>query len=170
VRPTRLVLPGLVAAFLVALSPVAASGAQPYPPPVPVVTVSPGTVVVGECVEVAGTGFAPGEQVDIVVTYQAPGVAGGSQSVSADASGEFGTCVTLDRAGTAIITATGARSGRSGSATVTVLLSRDALPTTGTDRGTHLRTALAGLGAVLMGGLVVALTVRRRRTGPGLGS
>lgn len=181
----RVVLPIAAVAFAAALLPATAAGAQPYPPPAPTLTVSDGTVVVGESVEVAGTGFDVNERVNLSVSYQALGMASDSsrgsravsvsfallgmaeQTVVTDVKGIFRTDLTLDRVGQATITAVGRESGRSGSATVVVLSSNGALPTTGTDGGTYLRIALAGAGAVLVGGFLMALTVRRRRAGTG---
>jgi hypothetical protein len=181
----RLGLPIAAVAFAAAVLPATAAGAQPYPPPEPTLTVSVGTVVVGASVEVTGTGFGFNELVSLSVSYQALGMASDSsrgsravsvsfalpgmaeQTIVTDGKGIFRTDVTLDRVGHATITAVGRESGRSGSATVVVVSSSGALPSTGTDGGTYLRIALAGAGAVLVGGFLTALTVRRRRVGTG---
>jgi hypothetical protein len=118
-----------------------AAVAATYPAPVPGVAVSDGTVQPGEPFTFSGTGFTPGEQINITATNEAPvaGVAGGggagragtsvglilplevkTASVTADAKGAFSTQITLTETGTYTITATGAESGRTQTATVTV--------------------------------------------------
>jgi hypothetical protein len=175
-RLSRLLLPMAGALVAAVLTPTVAS-AQPYPPSAPVVTVSESTVVVGDTVEVRGTGFAGGELVEIAVNYQSIGMGrprgarsvtlpvrlAGKVRVRADSAGAFRHPLTLTRAGRAIITCTGLESGRSGSASVLVLTSRSELPTTGTDGTSYLRIAVAGLAATVFGGVLVAFSLRRRR-------
>jgi len=176
-RLTRLLVPIAIAAVATVLTP-AAANAQDYPPTGPTVTVSDSTVVVGDTVEVEGTGFAPGETISITVEYGpiAMGVPRGARSfvpptrkddassVRADKDGDFRTKVTLTQVGRAVITATGETSKRSGSASVLVLSSRSELPTTGTDGGSYLRVAVAGAAALVAGLALVAVARRRRRT------
>jgi LPXTG-motif cell wall-anchored protein len=150
-----------------------AAAAQPYPIVAPNLTVSPTTVTVGGTVTVSGTGFEPNESVDVTVTYRAAALGHIGRAahaglpmaravvVTADASGNFTTDVTLTQVGTAVITATGLTSGASASATVTVLAGGEALPITG-DNGTTLLILLIG-SAVLASGLVLVVLTRSRR-------
>jgi hypothetical protein len=90
-------------------------------------------------------------------------------TVVADQTGGFHQRLTLNRPCNATITYTGAVSGLSGSVTVLVVSSRDELPTTGTDGTSYLRIGFTGLGIVLVGSLLLALTIRRRRGDARLG-
>lgn len=81
---------------------------------------------------VSGSGFLADEAIDITLTYGTPAglrankalrlaaAAAAVETTTADSSGNFSTNVVLTQVGTAIITATGESSGRTGSATVTV--------------------------------------------------
>jgi len=191
-RLNRLSVPLTALALAVVMGPAAPAHAKPYPPahypPAhPVITVSDGTIVKGETVEVTGTGFARGETITYVIHCSWSGMSGGlphgeraapmspehgrpgGGSVVADWNGDFRHQLTLTRACKATITYTGTVSGLSGSVTVLVIRSDHELPTTGTDGSTYLRIGITGLGIVLVGSLLVALTVRRRRAGARLG-
>ncbi len=180
----RLALPVAAAALVVATLPAVSATAapDPYPPGQPTLSVSDASPTVGEAEVISGTGFAAGEQIRIVVDYQ--GTGGGAQgaraavvpvalviaprdvqlSVTADPSGAFSTSVVLTEAGVVVITATGLTSGVSQSVTLLVQAAGGGrLPTTGIDGGTYLRLSLFGLGAVLVGAVLVAWAVRRRR-------
>jgi len=115
----------------------AAMAADNYPAPSTTASVSSGTVAPGEAVTFSGTGFTPGEQINISVVSSGAsgGTATGSRSVPvrivlpaetttlktvADAKGSFSTQITLTAAGTYTLTATGATSGHSVSSTVVV--------------------------------------------------
>lgn len=165
-KAIRLLLPIATLALAAAMGPAAAANANPYPPTGPLITVTDGTIMVGESVEVTGSGFAPGES----ITYE---VRCGSlvveDHVVADQTGAFRHELTMNQACTATIAYTGTESGLSGSVTVLVVTSRAELPTTGTDGGTYLRIGLTGLGIALVGTVLVGLAVRRRRVGQPLG-
>lgn len=112
---------------------VAAQAAPEYPSTQPGATVSEGTVVPGEDVIFSGTGFLPGEPIDITVTQTsvvaggAIGSLGGGVSMSkpliikpaaplnfsttAAADGSFSVPVSLNLTGTYTLTATGRTSG-----------------------------------------------------------
>jgi LPXTG-motif cell wall-anchored protein len=168
----------IAAAATTAVAVPAAAYGQPYAPVGPTVTVSDSTVVVGDTVEVTGTGFGAGEPITITVSYQTigMGIPRGGRSVvpraqqlaqdtaRANADGTFRHRLTLTTAGRALITATGVETGRSGSATVLVLTSHAELPTTGASSGTYLKLLAAGLAATVLGVALVAVGRRRRRT------
>ncbi|MET4003010.1 LPXTG-motif cell wall-anchored protein [Arthrobacter sp. UYCu511] len=110
-----------------------AAPSDSYPAGPPSSNVSTGTVVPGEAVIFAGSGFKPGEIIDITVVQTSPvaggalGSMGGGVSASvpmiikpaapapttttADANGGFSTAITLDQTGTYTLTATGRESG-----------------------------------------------------------
>jgi LPXTG-motif cell wall-anchored protein len=179
-RLIRWVVPIAALALSTTMIPATAATANPYPPAGPVITASDGAIVVGESVEITGTGFAPGETVNFGIEYQSLGMGGGQpgearmapishtlsrfarDSLVTDREGGFRHDLTLNQVGRATITYMGDRSGLSGSVSVLVVSARDQLPTTGTDGGTYL---WIGLGALLVGSCLVALTVRRRRVG-----
>lgn len=119
-----------------------AAVAATYPAPAPGVAVSDGTVQPGEAFTFSGTGFTPGEQINITATNEAPasGTVGGggtgragtsvgmilplevkTLSATADAKGAFSTQIVLAETGTYTVTATGVESGRTQTATVTVV-------------------------------------------------
>jgi hypothetical protein len=175
-RLSRLSVTLVALVLAAAIGPTAAAHAQSnppgyppaYPPAHPVITVSDGTIVVGESVEVTGAGFAPGETITYVIHCDSHGTEGGASwpdggTVVADQNGGFHQRLTLNRPCNATITYTGAVSGLSGSVTVLVVSSRDELPTTGTDSTSYLGIGFTGLGIVLVGSLLLALTIRRRR-------
>jgi hypothetical protein len=187
-RTVRLLLPLVTVAGVLALAPAIAT-AQPYPAGSPAAEVSSGTVVSGGSIILSGQHFAAGEKISIDVTFLG-GPTGAARhtalvpvaftrsttlvpvaftlprtvvkEVRADADGSFSTSVQLDGVGTAVITATGEQSGVTVSVTVTVLPRGHALPVTG-DNGSTLRLILAGAAAVLIGALIVAITLVRRR-------
>lgn len=187
----------VVLAFVgtIALGASAPALATTYPAPPPQGTVSSGTITAGGSVVFSGTGFTPGETINITVTQTAaaqgaaaPGGAGGvtmavpavlplaplTLSTVADASGAFSVTITLDSPGTYVLTAVGATSGRTVSATVVVtgtaglantggapLANTGAgLASTGVDSGLIL-WVLVGTGALAAGATSV-MVVRRR--------
>lgn len=100
----------------------------PYPAPsVPAVVVAPGVVEPGGFFILSGSGFLPGEPIDITVEYsplsglrraaalvdlvEAARPAAAPAGVVADASGAFSTPVLMEQSGLATITATGRISG-----------------------------------------------------------
>jgi hypothetical protein len=186
-RIGRFLLP-LAAVTGVALLSLAPAGAEEYPPEEPTLTLSAGTVVVGNSVTLTGSGFDPGEEITIGVSYDpamalrfppdgadeaepiaaalvarsVPALA--ALSATADADGDFSATVTLTETGRATITVTGQTSGLSGSVVVTVVADADALPTTGSSAGGLIWTGVALIGGgsfVLLGMLLVR---RHRRT------
>jgi len=185
-RISRFLLP-LAAVTGVALLSLAPASAEEYPPEEPTLSLSAGTVVVGNSVTLTGSGFDPGEEVAIDVSYgpatalrftpdgadQAEPIATAlvarsvpalaALSVTTDADGDFSATVTLTETGRATITVTGQTSGMSGSVVVTVVADADALPTTGSSSGGLIWTgvALIGGGSLLLGTLLVR---RHRRT------
>ncbi|SCL35524.1 hypothetical protein GA0070616_5250 [Micromonospora nigra] len=162
----------------------------PYPPAVASLTVSRSTIFLGESVVLSGSGFAPNETVDIVVSVNplaapAPGLArrgDGSTvalrpvafqanaplsfTVQTNAAGEFSTTYTPDVTGRLIFTATGRESGRTATTELRVLPKRQPLPVTGSSLDTPMKVGggLVGAGAVL---LLTTLVWRRRRFGSG---
>ena len=119
-----------------------------YPAGPPASTVSTGTVVAGEAVVFSGSGFTPGETIDITVIMTSPvaggaiGSLGGGISASvpmiiqpaapasftavADDNGAFSTPITLEQTGTYTLTATGRTSGVTVSQVVKVVANIDA--------------------------------------------
>lgn len=98
--------------------------AAPYPPP-PSVSVAVNTAFVsaGGTVDFTGSGYSPGELITITVYYRTASgalVAGGTYTVRADANGNFSLPLELTQNGTAVLTAVGATSGRTGTLTVQV--------------------------------------------------
>lgn len=182
----RFLLPLAAAAGIALLAMSPAGAAQPYPPAEPVLTVSSGTVVVGETVELTGTGFEPGEEVEIVVSTSpfsalqleedAPEQSefeSGSETIAmvpvarsvaaqdsaidtADGDGTIFALVTLNEVGLATITATGLESDLSASVVVTVVAAGDALATTGSDVWRLVRIGGAVIG---VGGLLLLATL-----------
>ncbi|GAA3309948.1 hypothetical protein GCM10017710_05500 [Arthrobacter ramosus] len=128
----------LALAGTIALGASAPAMAVNYPAPSPG-TVSSGTVTVGGFVTFSGTGFTPGETITITITFTAapqgaaaPGTSNGiamavpgalhlaptTVTAVANSSGAFSTNVSLSAAGTYQLTAVGATSGHSVTATV----------------------------------------------------
>ncbi|MFC8849089.1 MULTISPECIES: hypothetical protein [unclassified Micromonospora] len=187
-------------------SPTGSLQPTPYPPQPPVLTVNPSTVNVGQTVTLTGAGFGPNEVVDITVTITplAAGLPGqatvrrsdGSTvamapvafraaapthfTVVTDAAGTFTTPYTPDTPGQYLFTAVGQTTGRTASATLTVLGQPQPspsptyhptykpwpphggkLPVTGDNLGTPLAVGggLLGVGVVLM---LAGLAWRRR--------
>ena len=131
----------LALAGSIALAASAPAMAVDYPAPVQQGTVSSATVTVGGTVVFSGTGFTPGETINITITFTAapqgaaaPGTGGGvamavpgslslaptttTLTAVANGSGAFSTGVTLSAAGTYQLTAVGATSGHTVTATV----------------------------------------------------
>lgn len=161
---------------VIALAGGGTASATTYPAPAPGVSVSDGTVQVGEPITFSGTGFTPGEQINITVTNEAPqasGFSGGGGGrvgavvgtiapletqkldVVADTAGKFSTTVTLNETGTYQLTATGAQSGRSVTATVTVVPAPAAANASISDPN----LAQTGAGSLLLWGTVGGLAV-----------
>lgn len=150
----------LALAGSIALAASAPAMAVDYPAPAQQGTVSSATVGVGGTVEFSGTGFTPGETINITVTLTstaqgaaAPGtgsvtmaVAGAlplaplSLSAVANSAGAFSVTVQLNSAGTYVLTAVGAKSGHTVTATVVA---------TGTGLANTGGTGLANTGAPL---------------------
>ncbi len=131
-------LAALALAGSIALAASAPAMAVDYPAPAPG-TVSSATVTVGGTVVFSGTGFTPGETITITITFTAapqgaaaPGTSNGiamavpgalhlaptTVTAVANSSGAFSTNVTLTAAGTYQLTAVGATSGHTVTATV----------------------------------------------------
>jgi hypothetical protein len=170
-----------------AVLPVAAAQAAPaYPPTTPQLTVNTSTVANHGHVTIHGTGFKPGEMVDITETDR-PNAAGAPNAaivvpaafelatgrllakVRADAAGAFTVTVQLDRPGLKTIIATGETSGDVAEVVVRVLLSgvggaggggNGNLPRTGNEA---LRVAGTGGALVALGVVLVLFTVVWRR-------
>jgi hypothetical protein len=181
-------LPVLAAVALTLGVPAAAAHAAPYPAPPTQVRVSDGTVSTGEGVVFSATGgFIRGETIRITVKYTGsasrpmaaadatgrstrlvlvglPERAAAAMTTRANSRGGFSVTVNLSVAGTATLTATGLRSGRSVSRTVTVLGGDGGpLAVTG-DSGLRLALPVAaGAIALFLGGILVWLTADRRR-------
>jgi len=138
-----------------------AAAAPPYPAP-PTVTVNVTingstvtgniTVIVGGTIIFSGDGFDPRERVDGNVSYLGPSglrstlaasslAAAKASSAAADSNGHFSQELTLDQVGTAVLTATGQSSGKSGSITVEVV------PAGATGAGATTIAAAAGAGS-----------------------
>lgn len=102
---------------------------QNYPPPPPALTVSAGSVGLGQRVSIAGVGFARREPVTVAIRYRIslrPGQYGPSipmrgGSGRSNNQGEYRDRVGLVFPGYATITVRGKRSGKTASATVRVL-------------------------------------------------
>jgi hypothetical protein len=187
-RISHFLLP-FAAATGVALLSLAPASAEPYPPAEPTLTVSAGTVVVGNAVTLSGSGFVPGERVAIEVSYGPAAAlwftpdgaesepvaaalaarsvpAAAVHSGTADADGDFTATETLTVIGRATITAVGAISGPSGPAVITVVAAADALPATGSSAGGLIWTgvALIGGGGFLLLGMLLLRRHRRTQT------
>lgn len=181
-RHIMLPIAALAGAALLAIEPAIAQDETPYPPAQPTLTVDDTLVVSGDTVTVVGTGFAPGEDVQITVTVNAQAApqfqAGGSgegiamvpvaavaaqtsQVVTANADGGFTADVTLTLVGQDTITATGLESGRSASVVVTVVPPTPGLPKTGNSTS---RLLAVGGGVIALGSaLLLGLLLWRRR-------
>jgi hypothetical protein len=106
----------------------AASAAPPqYPPTASALTVNRGTVRVGEAVRATGRGFGRNERVHVTVLYRSQHwdhytTLFQSYSTRTNNKGKFSVNVRMHLPGTAIVRASGSRSGKSASAPVRVLL------------------------------------------------
>lgn len=174
------------------------SGAQAvtYPAPAPAVSVSDGTLAPGETFTFSGTGFTPGETIQITISNEKVTAAGGGNgggrgtSVSlairpaavttatavADSTGKFSIPVTLDEAGVYTLTAKGLTSGKTESAVVTVVAPTIAVAgatTSGVDNlaATGVNGSLVVWSAVGLGALVIGtgsvVAVRRKASESG---
>ncbi|GAB3560746.1 hypothetical protein GCM10027405_11110 [Arthrobacter alkaliphilus] len=183
----------LAIAGTIALAASAPAMADNYPAPAQQGTVSSATVGVGGYVTFSGTGFAPGETVNISVTQTttaqgaaAPGSAGSvtmavpgalplaplSLTAVANSAGAFSVTVQLNSAGTYVLTAVGATSGHTVTATVVVVAASTAglsttggtpLANTGAD-SSLLLWGLVGAGALVTGTVSVAVVRRRAKS------
>ncbi|NYF59500.1 hypothetical protein [Micromonospora purpureochromogenes] len=190
------------AAVVLAPTAAGAAQPQPapdYPPQPPALTANRSTVQVGQPIVLTCTGFGPNETVDFDVSVaplaasvpgQAPARRSDGSTVAMAAvafpqqaplhftaeTNAAGRCTVTYRPtepGDYTFTATGRESGRTASATVTVLPKKkpgggNQLPVTGDSMGTPLKVGggLVGAGAVLMLGSLVW----RRRSRFGMGS
>ncbi|MFQ4147861.1 LPXTG cell wall anchor domain-containing protein [Arthrobacter sp. LAPM80] len=125
-----------------------AAPSDPYPAGAPASTVSTGTLTPGEALDFNGSGFIPGESIDITIV-QTSTVAGGAlgsmgggisasvpiiikpasthnHTVTADANGAFATSISMDQTGTYTLAATGRTSGVTVSQVVKVVTSNGA--------------------------------------------
>lgn len=181
------ILSAVALSGLVALMGAGGAQATTYPAPAPAVAVSDGTVTPGETITFSGTGFTPGETVEITVSNEGQGTGSGSgagrpgasvgtivlpmevktSTVVADASGKFSTQVTLNETGTYTLTAKGLTSGKTQTTVVTVVASQaaagssatpDNLANTGVEN--LVLWGAAGLGGVAFG-TASLLKVRR---------
>ncbi|MEV0810991.1 hypothetical protein [Micromonospora sp. NPDC050200] len=170
-----------------------------YVPQPPALTLNRTTIVIGESVVLTGTGFGPNETVDIdvsvaplaasvpgqaparrsdgstvamaAVAYAQPQPAPHHFTAQTNAAGRFTVTYRPTDVGHLTFTATGRESGRTASATLTVLPKKQPphhLPVTGDSMSTPLKVGggLVGAGAVLMLGSLVW----RRRNRFGMGS
>jgi hypothetical protein len=158
-------LPVLAAVVLALGVPATAAVAAPYPAPPTQVRVSDGTVSTGEGVTFSATGgFIKGETIRITVKYRGSSRSMTAASTKANAKGGFSVNVNLTAAGSATLTATGLRSGRTVSRTITVVGGDSGpLAVTG-DNGLRLALPVAaGAIALFVGGILVWLAADRRR-------
>ncbi|MCX4472136.1 hypothetical protein OOK41_17790 [Micromonospora sp. NBC_01655] len=177
---------------------------SPYPPQPPALTIDPSTIVIGQTVTLTGAGFGPNETVELTVSVsplaaglpgQAPARRSDGSTVAmapvayqaaapmqftaqADAAGEYSVPYTPSVTGRLTFTAVGLSTGRTATATLTVLARHQptpthkpphngGLPVTGGNISTPLAVGggLVGAGVVLMlGGLAWR---RRHRFGMG---
>jgi hypothetical protein len=120
----------LMTAGVATLTTSAASAAPPqYPPTASALTVNRGTVRVGEAVRATGRGFGRNERVHVTVLYRPQHwdhytTLFQSYSTRTSSKGKFSVSVRMHLPGTATVRAHGARSGKSASAPVRVLLFR----------------------------------------------
>jgi arabinogalactan endo-1,4-beta-galactosidase len=143
-----------------ALLTTALAGLVANPVPAPGVTVGASSVTAGGAVRVAGTGFAAGEQVQVVLHSDPVLLA----TWTADGSGAVAGTVVVPAstpAGTHTLVLTGVTSGRTASATVVVLASGELAATGSSSR------PLAGLALLMIAagaaGVVVSVRANRRR-------
>ncbi|WP_410809180.1 hypothetical protein [Micromonospora sp. 067-2] len=161
----------------------------PYSPQQASLTLSRTTIVLGEPVTLIGTNFGPNETVDIVVTVnplasarldgQSARRSDGSTvalaavafqraaafnlTATTDASGRFELTYRPETEGRFVFNATGRESGRTGTATLTVLRNAPQpppLPVTGSSLDTPMKV---GGGLVGAGALMLLLTLGWRR-------
>ncbi|MER5705634.1 hypothetical protein ABT023_27320 [Micromonospora sp. NPDC002296] len=174
-----------------------------YPPQPPALTVNPSTIVLGQTVTLTGAGFGPNESAEhtVATTPLAAGLTGQAPArrsdgstvamapvayqaaapsrftVRADAEGKFSARYTPSVTGRHTFTAVGATTGRTATATLTVLPREQptptrkphgGLPVTGDSIGTPLAVGggLVGVGVVL----TLAGLAWRRRNRFGTGS
>jgi LPXTG-motif cell wall-anchored protein len=182
----------LALAGTIALAASAPAMAVDYPAPAQQGTVSSATVTAGGTVEFSGTGFTPGETINITVNQTstaqgaaAPGAGSVTMAVAgalplaplsltavANSAGAFSVTIQLNSAGTYVLTAVGAISGHTVTATVVAVaalantggaaLANTGAPlaNTGVDSSLVL-WGLVGAGA-LVAGTASVVVVRRR--------
>lgn len=180
-----------IAASLTAIGAGAAIADDTYPAPAPATTVSQGTAQVGDTVTFSGSGFTPGEQIDITVGTDVSAGSSGTGSVSravgfrvslaalqittqADGSGKFSVEVPLPKEGVYTLTAKGVSSGITQTNTITVQAAapvagveaqasqvKGGLPETGADG--LLTWGLIGAGALAAGGISTILVRRNSK-------
>lgn len=183
---SALVLTGIIVSLGAGVAQAAPSASIPfYVPGGSVGAVSDGTVAPGETVIFSGTGFLPGETIEISVGFQAQGssetVIVLTDTVVAAADGTFEFPVTLDEEGVFTLTATGVESGNTATAqvvvdapTTVVPAAGNIVPAAGADNGltdnvlanTGIDSAMllwgaAGLGALGLGAASVVVARRR---------
>jgi hypothetical protein len=167
-RPSiRLALAGSVLATVAFSTPAFAATSEVLTPSGP--TVSSTTVQSGHSVVFSGGGFAPGSKVSIRVNGSLVG------EITAGGAGNFSTSVTMEKAGTYTLSASGVSpSGQARTISTVVTVSGAAaastastasttntggLPFTGLELG-----AITGLGsALVLGGVGIRVASRRRR-------
>ena len=141
----RLLMVGVV--VLTALA--APAAAQQYPPAVNSLTVSDTTPTPGQTISIEGRTFAAGSTTTVALTTVP--VTLGSHTLTATGPAPDGTTLSLS------LTLNVVAAGGSGSGT-----GSGPLPNTGSDSSIPL--AQVGLGLAALGGVVVALAGRRRRS------
>jgi LPXTG-motif cell wall-anchored protein len=193
------ILSVLALAGTIALAASAPAMAVDYPAPAQQGTVSSATVTAGGSVVFSGTGFTPGETINITVNQTstaqgaaAPGAGSVTMAVAgalplapltlstvANSAGAFSVTITLNSPGTYVLTAVGATSGHTVTATVVVTAASAAglantggaalantgapLANTGVDSSLVL-WGLVGAGALLAGTASVVVARRRAKS------
>jgi hypothetical protein len=184
------IIGALVGALALAALPAAAAEAAPYPPPAPVLSLSLGTITLGDEVTLVGRQYDVNEGVHVTFTFRplAAGVRGAAHrdgsgltpvvyempgpanlapiDTVADTTGTFSTTIRPDQTGRATIVATGRASGRSASVTLTVLPAGSQLPRTGSNLA---QQTMIGAALIAAGTLLVLMTVFWRRRGASRG-
>jgi len=159
------------------IAPVAARAETGYPIEPPASAVSAGTVPAGEAVIFSGKGFLAGEPIAIDVSFHSSGTAlhtsdlAAYKTVTASSSGTFSTPITLGQSGKVTLTATGTISGVVVSEQVIAVVAEPSgsggggLAATGQPAGHWLTEIGLGVGAILVGALLVLAAVRLRGRG-----
>ena len=118
----------------------------------------PTTVAPGGTVTVSGDGFEPGCSVQFSATQGGDSSAEG-QVLTADEDGNVSTTVKLTESGTNVLTLSGCGRVLTAQVTVTAGAAAGGLPGTGGD----LTSLWAGVGLLLAGSLMVAVSRSRRK-------